>query len=302
MKKIVCIYHENCSDGFTAAWVVHRKYRGLPVELEFIPMGYHNRDTLDIESLKDVSVYIVDFSFDKETTLKIAEVASEVIIFDHHKTAIDELSDLLYCDNIHGTLDDTRSGCQITWDELFTGYLRPKTLRCIGDRDIWKFEDDTDIITSAVFMHEQYFEVWDELMTDDGYRKLRQEGEILIKKRNKDVQTIINGNYVRPIRTTTGSVFLVNAPHFMASDVCNTLLKERRMPINPEELAIAFYVTNDGTIGISVRSDKHGISAEAFCKGLGGGGHRNAAGASGIASLDDLLNYIKSYTPVKEDV
>ncbi len=62
MIRPLCIYHDNCADGFTSAWIVHKALRG---EVDFLPAQYgkplpapdlvHNRDLI-----------IVDFSYSGE--------------------------------------------------------------------------------------------------------------------------------------------------------------------------------------------------------------------------------------------
>ena len=44
--KVLCIYHGNCADGFTSAWVVHKYFMEhkttVPVTLEFHAGVYQN--------------------------------------------------------------------------------------------------------------------------------------------------------------------------------------------------------------------------------------------------------------------
>jgi hypothetical protein len=54
--KPLCIYHGNCADGFTSAWVMHHAYLG-GIELYAGTYGQEPPDVTDRE------VYMVDFSY-----------------------------------------------------------------------------------------------------------------------------------------------------------------------------------------------------------------------------------------------
>ncbi len=57
MKPLV-IYHHNCPDGFTAAWIANKYLR----DAELRPMDYTDEPPTDDE-VRDREVYVVDFSF-----------------------------------------------------------------------------------------------------------------------------------------------------------------------------------------------------------------------------------------------
>src|SRR4029077_6564994 len=87
MKNPICIYHGNCADGFGAAWVVRR---AIP-ECEFHAGVYQNEPP----DVRGRDVILVDFSYKRPVLEGMARVAASLLIIDHHKTAIDELKDLM---------------------------------------------------------------------------------------------------------------------------------------------------------------------------------------------------------------
>ena len=97
MSKIRVWYHSSCYDGFGAAWSV-RQYlmkKGVnvndPEVVEFRPCSY-GHEVPDFG--KEDSIIIVDFSFPREDLVKIAKTC-QVYLYDHHKSAKENLSSLI---------------------------------------------------------------------------------------------------------------------------------------------------------------------------------------------------------------
>lgn len=81
MKPLI-IYHANCTDGFGAAFCAWLKFGD---EAEYIPMNYG--EEFDTNRCLDREVCILDFSFNRETTLQIVEKCTKMVWLDHHATS-----------------------------------------------------------------------------------------------------------------------------------------------------------------------------------------------------------------------
>src|SRR3990167_617523 len=79
MIKPLVIYHAGCWDGFCAAWVA-RKALG---DIDTHPAHYGTKPP----DIKDRVVYVLDFSYPRETMDYIATNARRTVVLDHHKTA-----------------------------------------------------------------------------------------------------------------------------------------------------------------------------------------------------------------------
>lgn len=100
--KPLCIYHGNCADGFTSAWIVHKKFGD---KYEYIPGIYTTMEFDTIVGLcKDREVLMVDFSYTRDVMSMIIDVATKVTILDHHKTAEENISPLFDLGLIEGVL------------------------------------------------------------------------------------------------------------------------------------------------------------------------------------------------------
>ena len=80
-KDIVVIYHGECSDGFSAAWVAWKKF-GDNADY----FGANHGEPIP-DGLVDKEIYILDFSFPKEIMAEVVKNNKKVTVIDHHKSA-----------------------------------------------------------------------------------------------------------------------------------------------------------------------------------------------------------------------
>lgn len=90
MKKNFIAYHDNCLDGFMAAFITHYKaiYDGLS-NVVMLPINYNNKVPIELFNNGD-SLIVVDFSFKNKDINAIVDKGVNVVIVDHHKTFIEE--------------------------------------------------------------------------------------------------------------------------------------------------------------------------------------------------------------------
>lgn len=284
MSDILCIYHGNCADGFTAAWAVYKRFgdaatfhAGVYGQSEPYVTGKH--------------VIIVDFSYKREVLLKMAKAAKSLLVLDHHKSAFEDLGDFpkpivpnnwdAHLSDCGGAVNDgtdpslprvvfdmDRSGAMIAWQYFFPNDLVPRLVEHVQDRDLWKFAlPQTREIQACVFSHAYTFENWDMLASAD-IAALATEGAAIERKHHKDIaellpvtkQRMVIGGYDVPV---------ANLPYTMASDAAGQMAEG-------ELFAACYYDTPDGRV-FSLRS-RGDFDVSAIAKQYGGGGHKNAAG------------------------
>ena len=259
-KKIICVYHANCLDGFTSAWAVNRAVR----DVTFIEGRYG--DTLDIEQFRDSYVIFVDFSTKRNVMLDIAEVADHVLVLDHHASAELELVDLP--DNVDVEFDMERSGAMITWNHYFPNIRAPWLVETVQDRDLWQFRlQTTKVITAYMFTLEQTFEVWDKLLEDRN--AAISAGLMLDKVHSQACDDIISG-------CTHTCVFgdhivnITNALWQYSSEIGNRT-------VNDNLFSVTYFIDSEGKYKYSLRA-KSEFDCSILAAKYGGGGHSNAAG------------------------
>ena len=259
------VYHANCPDGFTAAWVA-RKALGGGTHVEYIPAKYGD----DAPAVKGQNIYIVDFSYPDYVMLNLAEY-NRVICLDHHKTAQADCEGLDFC-----TFDMERSGAGLTWDHFFPGQPRPALVDYIEDRDLWRFNLPFSREVSAwIASYPREFSVWDKTLAHLSFVNLYcsdavAEGSAILRFERQKVEEMCQ--YVRFIDLGDGEIPVVNCPYNFGSLVGEALTL--KYPLAP--YAAYYFDRGDGKQQWGLRSVDFDVSEVA--KRFGGGGHKHAAG------------------------
>lgn len=314
MSDIICIYHANCADGFTAAWAVWKIFP----EAEFHP-GVYGQEPPDVKGKR---VILVDFSYKPDVLKKMAEKAKSMLILDHHKSAIEEIKAFKnpegqlfvhmsetytgtinwqrhlddsyqdYCENIptaiiYTVFDMERSGAMIAWQFFHPEEPVPELIKHVQDRDLWRFElENTREIQSCVFSYEYTFKNWNDLVEAcqyiDSNKMMVAQGAAIERKHFKDISELVAVSK-REMNIGGHVVWVVNLPYTMASDACHSLCelpmidpRDGRGLLNPPVFGASYYDTAKGRT-FSLRSIGE-FDVSEIAKKYGGGGHKNAAG------------------------
>lgn len=208
----LCIYHGNCADGFTAAWVVKRFFNGA---VDFFPGIYGNAPP----DVAGRNVVLVDFSYKRpvlDALLRSADVkqAHTILILDHHKTAAEDLAGIAPPEGgydpdlwrakweqegewpVRSIFDMSRSGAQVAWDFFFPEDRRPLLVDYTGDRDLWRFElPQSREVNAFVFAHEYTFRNWNslhaQLRNHMDVQRIADMGGAIELKHHKDVAELV---------------------------------------------------------------------------------------------------------------
>lgn len=269
MSNNLCIYHGNCADGFTAAWVVRK---ALGEDTEFHAGVYQTAPP----NVAGKNVYLVDFSYKRPIMEKITTEARSVVVLDHHKTAEEDLRSLPDAEVV---FDMNRAGCRITWEYFFND-APPTVLLHVEDRDLWRFSlPKTREIQANIFSYPYDFDIWERLMASDP-KVLAVEGEAIERKHFKDIAELVKVCQ-RQLRIAGYIVPAASLPYTLTSDAGHIMAQG-------QPFAVCYWDTPTGRT-FSLRSTEAGIDVSEIAKKFGGGGHRNAAGFA--VSLKDALAF-----------
>lgn len=277
-KKTLVIYHGNCADGFTAAWVV-RNALGES-SCEFFP-GMYGQPAPDC---KGRDVVIVDFSYKRDVMLEIIGDASSVVILDHHKSAEEDLDGVFDYMHVTGKFDMTKSGAMLAWLWFFGDQKdnddetkAPAIVRTVQDRDLWKFElPGTREFQAVIFSFHYTFVNWDfiafNLENAETAQGLFEQGEAIERKHHKDVAELVEkcerfliiGGHLVPV---------ASLPYTLVSDAAH--LMAERHPDKP--FAACYWDTPQGRV-FGLRSLENGADVSKIAEMYNGGGHKHAAG------------------------
>ncbi len=275
LKDIVVIYHQDCWDGFGAAFAAWKKFGDTAT---YLPWNKH--DSLP-QGLVNREIYIVDFSFHAPRLKQLNDTNKIVVVIDHHVSA--ETNVRAYPQNI---FDNNHSGCVLAWQYFHPGTPVPNVLLYVEDHDIWKMAlPEHHEFNVALHEVPTTFETWDKLIEDlkieNNLINFIAKGALLAKYEDKIVAGLMKN---RERVTFEGhEMWAIN------DSLHRSVLGNHLAELNSVDGGIAMgivYYRRDGQVRISLRS-KGEVDVATIAEKYGGGGHKNAASIK-VKSFRDL--------------
>ena len=253
------LYHAGCDDGFGAAYAIWLKHGD---QAEYIPVQYGQPFP---EVSYSETVYVVDFSYPRCILQEIAD-RCKLVVLDHHKTAMEDLSDLPFAH-----FDMNKSGAVLAWEYFHPNEPIPLLLRYVQDYDLWTKElDHTEENKAWRGSFPRTFNNWQEMALaisrDDSWKPI---GRAILRSVKIQVERSVSKAFEVTIDSYV--VLAVNETQHI-SEVAGELAKDTRYPFGA-----CFHVRGDGLKIWSLRSEGN-FDVSAVAKLRGGGGHPTAAG------------------------
>ena len=279
--KYLIAYHDNCMDGYSAAYVTHRallEKSVSPKNITLLPVTYGKLDRFAETLLTVDIVFVVDFSLPIGLMKSIEAQAPEVdiTIIDHHKTALDLYGSLAIVHGIGIVLDMRESGATLAWKYFMSNAPMPTMLRYVRDYDLWQFRySDTKQVNAYLNLQEKSISNWHTLIQEFECPHFLSEavdkGYAILTYHNNIVDKLIEGAEVTEIEGHKG--LAVNCPSVFANDVGEALA------VKCKTFGITWHQVK-GEVKCSLRSSRHhgNFDVAALAECFNGGGHRNAAG------------------------
>jgi oligoribonuclease NrnB/cAMP/cGMP phosphodiesterase (DHH superfamily) len=266
------IYHADCTDGFGAAYAAWKLFGN---RAEYHPCKHGTEPP----NVRGKTVAILDFSFNNETTKAMIESAADLIVIDHHKSAMVELHDIS-----NTQFDMTKSGAILSWEFFHPGKEAPKFIQYIQDRDLWKWELPYSKEFSAAFdMVPFEFEEFEKFEDDSVFDDAVKRGSYILAYSKTVVKKVCDKASSR--KMDGKSVMVVNSSHWIS---------EIGAKLSPDcDFAMIWYYDHiDRFVKVSLRSFHDAIDVCEIAKRYGGGGHRKAAGFQlpGDFKVDDIFD------------
>ena len=266
------IYHADCTDGFGSAYSAW-KLLGNRAEYYACKHGSVPPD------VNGKNVVILDFSFDNATTKRMIEDANELLVIDHHKSAVVELHDIS-----NTIFDMNKSGATLAWEFFHPGKEAPKFIMYITDRDLWRWELPYSKEFSAAFDMVPYdFEEFEKFEDDSVFDDAVKRGSYILAYSKTVIKKVCDKAASRKIGGK--DVLVVNSSHWMSE------IGARLAP-DCDIAMIWYYDHNDKIIKVSLRAFHDKIDVSEVSKKYGGGGHKKAAGFTlpGNFKIEDLFD------------
>lgn len=266
------IYHANCTDGFGSAFSA---WKLLGNRAEYYACTHGCKPP----NVKGKNVVILDFSFDNKTTKRLIKDANNLLVIDHHKSAMVELHDIS-----NTIFDMNKSGATMSWEFFHPGKEPPKFIQYITDRDLWKWELPYSKEFSAAFdMVPFEFEEFEKFEDDSVFDDAVKRGSYILAYSKTVVKKVCDKATLKKYKGL--DVFVVNSSHWMS---------EIGAKLSPDcDFALIWYYSHeDQHTRVSLRSFHDHVDVSEIAKEFKGGGHRKAAGftLSKDMHIDDIFD------------
>lgn len=279
----ICFYHKCCPDGVGAA---------LPFYLngaQCIPVPPAFRAT-DEEHYANKRIVFVDVTPKRELFETILDKASHVCVIDHHKTAIDmitDMSEFIAQKEAIIHYDVARSAAQISWALCFPDTPEPFYISVIADRDLWKWEyPKSREIGNAMYsdgyytlhgLSGLYYDMKDMSLHEinNFISELVYDGTIIENEKQREIESAVNRSVLckfegRTVRLSCSSVH--------RSDIGDAILQQYN---DCDFAVIVHYDYSRNEYWISFRADDREGGSDSMLDLVqknGGGGHPKACG------------------------
>ncbi len=286
------IYHGNCPDGITSLWCAKNYLESIDYVFTPIQCRAGKNPTINFTGKK---VLYVDLCPDFNFLTQLCEIAKNVTILDHHKSALDMYTSnnesLESIENLEVEIDMERAGCQITWDYFQPTQSRPWFVNYVGDRDLWKWELPNSKEINIAMYKSGIFDPsnlsrFDDLLInpDQKIKNLAKQGKIIIDIQNtdlaEDIQRAVEAEFKHEDKTY--KVWLLgNVSLRVRSELGNMLVNKNLSSGELPDFAVIWaFDIKSNEWWLSFRGGDNSPDLSIITRDLGGGGHKNAGGAS----------------------
>lgn len=295
------VYHQNCMDGTSSAWVTTLVNPNAKLIPTFAFKSPDHKLYPELFEATEKKIIFCDVTPNEELLEGLIWHENEIVVIDHHNDAVSKLEKYIEknCSSDEITLytnkDNTKSGCVLTWEYFFPDKPVPWFLEYISDRDNWNFKLEHSKEINAALYEDKHItlEGLNILLTSD-MKEMKDElikrGSTLEDWRLKAVERY--SKLALFCKYNDMYVWLYQCLPEYRSDVGNYLLNKTYTDkdgnvITPNFTACWQYDIKSDQYWFSFRSDNTKVDVCELAKSLDikGGGHRNAAGASILGNI-----------------
>lgn len=314
MEFDIVVYHEWCSDGTAAAWVVneYHKMRSLcdvTSDINLQKIGCKAGVDIDVSKI-DITgkrIIYVDIAPTADFVRKYSHVTKKMFVLDHHISSHRALLEVEGCENFSFEFDQTRSGCMLAWDYFFKDpdismFVRPWFIDYIGDRDLWAHAlPFTKEINEGMHVSKMLnFEGFDAFLKGAKTKdEMKAVGEQSLIEKNKIIEREVGRATECEFVCKNGEtyrIFAFKGPDEYRSDIGNAVLQRLCRDETKPAFSVNYRFDLERNMHyLSLRGESWSPDLSEICKGYGGGGHAKASGFEISAStpLNTILKIVK---------
>lgn len=273
-QQVNCVvYHSPCNDGSGAAVAA---WMALGDKATYVRRIYHKE--FPKEELRGKRVIVLDASFKRDELLELREITEQLMIVDHHHSAMLDIGHLPGC---FFTME--HSGAVLSW-HYFHGLNvpPPSMLRLIEDRDLWRWHE-RDLSEPLYYALRQRstnsdFKTYLPYVDQNKLDELIAFGKTLVESNHKWCEEAAKQAQAKLFQLPGDSKTYKIMCRELDNDNLVSELSEYLYTLHAVDFIMLWCKTGD-QFKVSFRSNSPETNVGAIATALGGGGHKQAAGA-----------------------
>lgn len=281
---MLCIYHVADHDGKGSAGIVNNIYPGVEC------YGYNH----DMEPPYDLiekhdDIVVCDICLPMDLMFEINDKKSLVWI-DHHISVIKEYDEMMATGKykeIKGIRKVGTAAIELTWNYFYPTKEIPLGIKLLALNDIFDLRDKRvrpfEYAIQSMGINRPQEQIWKDLIED----------KIDIEKTVEKGDAILSWIKIRNHRMAYGMVF--ESSFNGMTCICANMPQgyseffDSVPDLHKYDFMVNFYMDKNNLWKMTMYTDKDYIDVSKIVELFGGGGHRAAAGASGLYELPDFL-------------
>lgn len=271
------IFYHNDNDGKAAAAILYQYFKKQNINLleeDFISINYNDRVPTAELVENNETVFIVDYSFNKNTVNNLYEISNKVngnvFWYDHHKSSLEVLNKII-SDNVcvEVIIDMDRCGAKIVFDTFEATYIINRyVIDLVDDYDRWihKYPESMWFnIGSTMNNTHPTSDIW-----IDSPNKIINNGKLIKEYNDAKNSNIVKNNAYTIVINNHDCIVLNTAER--SSQVFAEFFNEYKFAI--------VWNFNGNNFTYSIYSNLEDIDCSQIAKYFNpkGGGHKGAAG------------------------
>ena len=280
---MLCIYHLADHDGKGSAAIVGKKYKNV----EFFGLN-HDMDAPSDLIEKHDEIVICDISLPMDTMFRLNET-KDLIWIDHHVSMIEEYENRIKdgAKEIKGLRRNGTAAIMLAWEYFFPDEAVPEGVKLLALNDLFDLRD------KRVRPFEYAFQsLGVNKPTDKNWKDLFS-GKISVDEMVKKGEAILS--YIKNRNHRLCKAMSFDSTYMGYKCICANMPQgysefyDGVKNIKDYDFMCNFFMNGKNAWNLSFYTAKDDVDVSKIAATFGGGGHKKAAGASGLKKLPEFL-------------
>ena len=280
---MLCIYHVADHDGKGSAAIVGQKFKNV----EFLGLN-HDMEVPMEEIDKHSQIVICDISLPMDLMFKLNEV-KDLTWIDHHVSSIEEYEQRIKdgAKEIKGVRQSGTAAIMLTWQYFFPEKEVPEGVRLLALNDIFDLRDKRvrpfEYAFQALGVNKPKDKNWKDLFA----------GKLNIDEMVKKGEALLS--YIKNRNHRLCKAMSFDSEYMGYKCICANMPQgysefyDGVKTIKSYDFMCNFFMNGKNSWNLSFYTAKDDVDVSKIASSFGGGGHKKAAGASGLKKLPEFL-------------